>query len=51
LQLPKLALEFDLTGYDAAYLELATRLTLPIATRDKALKRAMSSAGVELVKL
>jgi len=50
LELPKLALQHNLTGYDAAYLELAIRLGLPIATRDNALKRAMSESGVSLVE-
>lgn len=35
-----------LTAYDAAYLELAIRLGLPLATRDKALVRAGVAAGV-----
>lgn len=38
----ELAREFTLTAYDAAYLELAVRLDLPLATLDKAL---MSVAG------
>jgi predicted nucleic acid-binding protein len=33
---------------DAAYLELAQRLGLPLATRDAALTRAAKAAGVEL---
>ena len=41
MQLPDLALKHQLTVYDAAYLELALRLKLPIATKDDALKRAM----------
>ena len=35
-----------LTIYDAAYLELATRQRLPLATRDKALGRAAAAVGV-----
>lgn len=35
-----------LTAYDAAYLELAIRARLPLATRDGALVRACDSAGV-----
>lgn len=35
-----------LTTYDAAYLELATRQRLPLATRDKALGRAAAAVGV-----
>jgi predicted nucleic acid-binding protein len=41
-----LALRFQLTSYDAAYLELALRLQLPIATRDDALVEAAWAAGV-----
>lgn len=39
-----------LTGYDAAYLELALRNTLPLATRDKALAQAAAKAGAKLFK-
>jgi len=39
-----------LTGYDAAYLELAMRLKLPLATNDKALLRAAAACGVPLVQ-
>lgn len=35
-----------LTTYDAAYLELAMRKGLPLATRDRALARAAKRAGV-----
>jgi predicted nucleic acid-binding protein len=35
-----------LTGYDAAYLELALRLGVPLATKDKALGRAAGRLGV-----
>lgn len=38
-----------LTLYDAAYLELALRRALPLATFDKALRRAAEAAGVPLV--
>ncbi len=43
-----LALEHDLTSYDAAYLELAKRLKLPLATHDKALKKAAKKCGVRI---
>lgn len=46
LQLPALALKHQLTVYDSAYLELALRLKLPVATKDHALKRAMTSCGI-----
>jgi predicted nucleic acid-binding protein len=35
-----------LTTYDAAYLELAMRQRLPLATKDKALTRACAAVGV-----
>lgn len=38
-----------LTAYDAAYLELARRLDLPLATRNEALARAAAQAGVRLL--
>lgn len=41
-----LALRYDLTSYDAAYLELALRRQLPIATRDGALAKAAWAAGM-----
>jgi predicted nucleic acid-binding protein len=50
MQLPVLALKYQLTAYDAAYLELALRLKLPIATKDAAMKRAMTSCGIEAVR-
>lgn len=39
---------FKLSSYDAAYLELAIREGLSIATLDKDLKKAAKKAGVEL---
>lgn len=45
-----LALRFDLTSYDAAYLELALRLQLPIATQDASLMQAAIAAGVGVVR-
>jgi predicted nucleic acid-binding protein len=44
-----LAREHGLTVYDAAYLEVALRLVLPLATLDHALAAAAPSAGVELL--
>ena len=38
-----------LTTYDAAYLELAMREGLPLATRDRDLARAAERTGVELL--
>lgn len=45
-QLLTLTLRHDLSAYDAAYLELALRRQLPIATRDAALANAARVAGV-----
>ena len=38
-----------LTSYDAAYLDLAIRSQLPLATLDDDLRRAATSLGVELL--
>ncbi|HLQ38192.1 MAG TPA: type II toxin-antitoxin system VapC family toxin [Planctomycetota bacterium] len=51
--LQSIASEHGITAYDAAYLELAARLDLPLATLDgedrrSALKQAAASAGVRL---
>ena len=45
-----LANQYQLTAYDAAYLELAIRHKLPIASLDKALSRAALAAGVNTVQ-
>jgi predicted nucleic acid-binding protein len=45
-----LARNLDLTAYDAAYLALAARRGLVLATIDERLQRACSSAGVKLVE-
>lgn len=42
-----LADRYELTPYDAAYLELAQRRRLPLATLDGRLARAAADAGVE----
>ena len=47
--LEQLGARYALTAYDAAYLELAMRRRLPLATRDKALALAMATAGVRAV--
>jgi predicted nucleic acid-binding protein len=44
----KLSREHDLTIYDACYLELASRLDLPLATMDKKLTEAVKNAGLAL---
>jgi predicted nucleic acid-binding protein len=46
-----LAGQYQLTGYDAAYLELANRHKLPIASLDKALLRAALAAGLNTVQV
>jgi predicted nucleic acid-binding protein len=38
----------DLSAYDAAYLELAMRRGLPLATLDEKLKKAATAVGVGL---
>jgi len=45
-----LAGQHQLTSYDAAYLELAVRHKLPIASLDKALSKAALAAGVSTVQ-
>jgi predicted nucleic acid-binding protein len=40
---------YELTAYDATYLELAIRLNLPLATLDKKLILATKQAAVSLV--
>lgn len=44
-----LALQHQLSSYDASYLELALRLQLPLATKDDALRAAARSSGVALL--
>ena len=46
-----LASQYQLTAYDAAYLELAIRHKLPLASLDKALSRAALAAGVNTVQV
>lgn len=44
-----LAMEHDLTVYDAAYLELAIRKQLPLASGDRSLRRAANQSGIALL--
>jgi predicted nucleic acid-binding protein len=44
-----LSRDYDLTPYDAAYLELAIRLSLPLATCDRELIVAAQRIGVPVV--
>src|SRR5205809_835371 len=46
----RLAQTHQLTAYDAAYLELAIRNNLPLATLDTELKKAAVAEGVRLVE-
>ena len=43
------ASKFDLTLYDACYIELALRRHLPLATLDRKLIHACKSAGIEIL--
>ena len=45
----RLAARYRLTLYDAAYLELAQRRGLPLATLDEDLRRAASAEGLTLL--
>ena len=49
IEVAQLAQTYRLTSYDACYLELAQRLTLPLATTDAALLTAAQEAGVPLM--
>jgi predicted nucleic acid-binding protein len=48
-ELPVTAKQHHLTNYDAAYLSLALRFGLPLATNDSNLRKAATAASVELV--
>lgn len=45
-----LARQFDLSTYDASYLDLAMRSGLAIATQDRSLRRAARKCGVSVFK-
>ncbi len=47
-QVLPLAHRYGVSVYDAAYLELAARLGLPLATLDHRLRKAAEAAGIEL---
>jgi predicted nucleic acid-binding protein len=49
LELPALARSQNLTNYDAAYLNLARKSGLPLATNDSDLRKAALSVNVPLV--
>ena len=46
----QVARQYQLTEYDAAYVELALREALPLATLDAKLRRAARAAGLTLVE-
>jgi predicted nucleic acid-binding protein len=49
LRLPHLARKHGLTTYDAAYLDLALRERVPVATADEALRKAALAEGVAVL--
>jgi predicted nucleic acid-binding protein len=46
----RVATEFRLTIYDAAYLELAERIGLPLASLDGDLRKAARAGGIALIE-
>jgi predicted nucleic acid-binding protein len=50
-QILSVARQYQLTEYDAAYLELALRKGLPFATLDDRLRQAARMAGIRLVRV
>jgi len=48
LRIVELARSSGLTAYDASYLELAMRMSVPIATKDTRLAKAAEASGVRL---
>jgi len=48
LELPAIAQAQNLTNYDAAYLALAMKSKLSLATTDNALRKAAASTGVQI---
>ncbi len=51
LELPGVAQAHGLTNYDAAYLELAMRSGLPLATTDVDLRKAAVASGLAILAL
>lgn len=45
----KLSRKYNLSAYDAAYLELALRYKIPLATFDRNLRSCATAAGVKLL--
>jgi predicted nucleic acid-binding protein len=50
-ELPEQMWKHGLTSYDAAYLALAKKLQIPLATFDKNIRKAAMAEGVELVEV
>jgi predicted nucleic acid-binding protein len=48
-RLPQLCRSYGLSSYDAAYLDLAIRHSLPLATLDDELRAAAKSVGITLL--
>jgi predicted nucleic acid-binding protein len=48
-QISELAEKYGLTVYDAAYLEVALRRKMPLASRDEALRSAVKRCGLKLL--
>ena len=46
-----LAIELNITAYDASYIELAIRKALPISTLDRDMRRAAKKAGIDLLRV
>ncbi len=44
-----LAVKYSLSAYDAAYLELARRKSIPLASRDESLRVAAKKSGVKVL--
>lgn len=49
LETMELAERYNLTLYDASYLELSLRCSIPLATFDKSLKKATELSGVRVL--
>ncbi len=49
VEISSVAFDFGLSVYDAVYLDLAKRRSLPFATQDTASERAASKAGVKTI--
>ena len=45
------AMRYGLTAYDAAYLDLASREKLPLATLDKAMRKGAERSGITIFGL